>query len=72
MIKTAHIFIICALMYASFVVAACGTSQDVEASRNAYTEGQALQDLKEARNMGAINHDEYEDAKEEILERYEE
>lgn len=72
MIKTAHVFITCIMIYTGFIFAACSSDPEVTASRNAYTEGQALQDLKKARNMGAINHDEYEDAKEEILDRYEE
>lgn len=70
MLRTAHIFIACIMLYAGFVFTAC-TTPEAETSRVAHTEGQALNDLKTARNRGAINHDEYEDAKEEILDRYE-
>lgn len=53
-----------------FGLSACSTDENVAASTRAHTEGQALMDLKRANNAGAIDGDEYEDQKEEILDRY--
>lgn len=68
--RTAYAYIFCALLYSGFVVAACGSDPAVDASTASHTEGQALLDLKHARNAGAINHDEYEDGKQAIMDRY--
>lgn len=64
--RTSYIFIFCALLYSGFVFTACSSTPEPK-----NTAGQELMDLKNARNNGAINHDEYEDQKEAILDRHE-
>ncbi len=68
--RTSYLCVFCILLYSGFAITACGTHPAVEASTVTTTEGQALMDLQAARNSGAIDQDEYEDQKEEILDRY--
>lgn len=69
--RTGFIYIFCVMMYAGFVLSACGTDPKVQAATETHTEGQQLNDLKTARNRGAINHDEYEEQKQAIFDKYE-
>ena len=70
--RTAYIYIFCIALYAGFAISACSSDPTPgELAAQNHTEGQELNDLKTARNRGAISADEYEDQKEEIFDRYE-
>lgn len=56
------------LLSAAFAVGCGGGGAEIQASST--TMGQELMDLEESYNKGIISEDEYKDAKEQILERY--
>jgi uncharacterized membrane protein len=59
-----------ALMVVAVVsVAGCGSSTDVRTHTNATTTGQELLDLKKAYDSGVITKEEYEEKRQEILDR---
>ena len=67
--KTWRAIVLFVLLCTVPVVLGCGGGgAKVQASST--TMGQELQDIKKARDEGIISQEEYEDAKEEILERY--
>ena len=56
------------LLSAVFAAGCGGGGAEIKASST--TMGQELMDLEESYNKGIISEDEYKDAKEQILERY--
>jgi len=64
-------FILTAFCASTLALSGCfGGGTDVETYATNATMGQELIDLKASFDAGIINEDEYEDAKEDIMERY--
>jgi len=62
--------LIAGLMSSMLLMGGCGGS-DTTVSNTNVTMGQELIDLKASYDKGIIDKDEYEDAKEKIMDRYE-
>lgn len=59
----------CALVFSLLLAGCSGGGAQIESSTSTVSHGQQLLDLKEARDQGVLSDDEYEDAKEEILDK---
>ena len=64
-------FVATTFFASSLLLAACGGGgADIETYSTNTTMGQELMDLKASFDAGIITQDEYEDAKEDIMEKY--
>lgn len=65
-----HLKVVLLILITALYLSGCGGGgAELRSSSTSTTIGQELVDLQKAKQMGIISEDEYEDAKEKILER---